>query len=305
MEKEISSLNENDAWTLEQLPAGCKAISCKWVYKVKQNPDGSVDRFKARLVIKGFTQRKGIDYNQTFSPVARMSSIRAVISVAASERMSLIQFDVSTAFLYGELEEEIYMQQPEGFNDESGRVCRLRKSLYGLKQGPRCWNKRFGEFLRNRGFKQNEADPCVFIRCNAHGKIIIALYVDDGLVAATSDEEARQFVDELRSEFKITAKKASYFLGLEINLRQDGSVKMNQESYTRKLLVRFGMSECRSLSTPAVTDSGKAVPTNGNNTIDHEQFSYRSAVGGLLYLSTGSRPDIAYAVGVASMPQGL
>lgn len=309
MKNEIKSLNENKTWTLEKLPAGFRAIPCKWVYKVKQNPDGSVDRLKARLVIKGFSQCKGIDYDETFSPVAQRSSIRSVISVAANEKMTLLQFDVSTAFLYGELKEEIYMEQPDGFSDGSGRVCRLRKSLYGLKQAPRCWNKRFGDFLRNRGFEQSEADPCVFVRHRGKQRVIIALYVDDGLVAATSKEEAKALIDELTSEFKIKAKEASYFLGLEINQSPDG-IKVSQGSYTRKLLERFGMAECRPISTPIIaeastaetTKSGKAAQHDGHQDkdADTKQFSYRSAVGGLLYLSTGCRPDIAYAVSVAS-----
>ena len=306
MKSEIDSLYENETWTLEQLPAGRNAIPCKWVYKVKHNADGSVNRFKARLVIKGYSQRKGVDYDQTFSPVARISSIRALISVAATEKMLLKQFDVSTAFLYGELKEEIFMQQPEGFNDGSGRVCQLRRSLYGLNQALRCWNKRFGDFLRKRNFQQSEADPCVFMRCRGTKKIIIGLFVDDGLVAATSEEEANLFLDELKSEFKITAREATYFLGLEISRQEDGSVKISQEGYTRKLLEQFGMSECRSLSTPAVTESGKAVSAKNidsnlkGDSCSVEQFSYRSAVGALLYLSTGMRPDISYAVGVAS-----
>lgn len=307
MKNEMESLMENGTWTLEKLPAGFRAIPCKWVYKVKQNSDGSVERLKARLVIKGFSQCKGIDYDETFSPVAQRSSIRSVISVAASENMTLLQFDVSTAFLYGELKEEIYMKQPDGFDDGSGRVCRLRKSLYGLKQAPRCWNKRFGDFLRNRGFEQSEADPCVFVRHRGEHRVIIALYVDDGLVAATSKEEAKALIDELTSEFKIKAKEASYFLGLEINRSSDG-IKVSQGSYTRKLLERFGMNECRPISTPILAEnakSGKAALQDGNSdkdadSVNEKQFSYRSAVGGLLYLSTGCRPDIAYAVSVVS-----
>jgi transposase InsO family protein len=307
MKSEVKSLNENETWTLENLPTGFKAIPCKWVYKVKYNPDDSVNRFKARLVIKGYSQRKGIDYDETFSPVARRSSIRTLISVAANENMTLYQFDVSTAFLYGELNEEIYMQQPDGFNDGSERVCRLRKSLYGLKQAPRCWNRRFGNFLRSREFEQSEADPCVFVRHRGKQKVIIALYVDDGLVAATSKEEAEVLIDELTSEFKVTAKEASYFLGLEINQSSDG-IKISQGSYTRKLLQRFRMDGCRSTSTPIIAgtaESGKAAlrdehPDKNADNVDEKQFSYRSAVGGLLYLSTGCRPDIAYAVSVAS-----
>jgi hypothetical protein len=307
MESEIKSLNENGTWTLEKLPAGFKAIPCKWVYKVKNNPDGSIDRYKARLVIKGCAQKKGIDYDETFSPVAHRSSIRTVISVAANENMTLLQFDVSTAFLYGELEEEIYMQQPSGFDDGSGRVCRLRKSLYGLKQAPRCWNKRLYDFLRSRDFEQSEADPCVFVRHRGKQKIIIALYVDDGLVAATSEQEAELLIAELKSEFQVKAKEASYFLGLEINKSPVG-IKISQGSYTRKLLQRFGMEGCRAISTPILAESAKSgkaglhdeSPDKKTDTVSGKQFSYRSAVGGLLYLSTGCRPDIAYAVSVVS-----
>ena len=148
--------------------------------------------------------------------------------------------------------ESIYMQQPEGFNDGSGRVCRLKRSLYGLKQAPRCWNKRFSNFLCQHGFKQNEADPCIFMRCRGTEKVIIALWVDDGIAAATSEAESKQLIAELKSEFKIKAKEASYFLGLEINTQQDGSIKVCQEGYTKRILERFGMEECRPTPTPAV-----------------------------------------------------
>ena len=161
MQNEIQSLKDNETWELRDLPPGKKAIPCKWVYKVKHNADGSIERYKARLVIKGFSQKKGVDYDQTFSPVVRNATIRTLLSAAASEKMHLMQFDVSTAFLYGELDEEIYMEQPEGFSDNS--VCKLKRSLYGLKQAPRCWNRRFAMFLQKLGFRQCDADPCLFI----------------------------------------------------------------------------------------------------------------------------------------------
>jgi len=262
MNSEICSLNENETWTLEQLPSGRKAIPCKWVYKIKQNPDGSIDRYKARLVIKGCSQRKGVDYGQTFSHVVRASSIRALIGIAASQKMVLTQFDVSTAFLYGQLEEEIYMEQSECFNDGSERVCRLKRSLYGLKQAPGCWNKRFGNFLRQHGFEQNEADPCIFMRSRGKEKVIIAFWVDDGIAAATSEAESKQLITELKSEFKIKAKEASHFLGLEIKTQQDGTIKVCQEGYTKRIVDRFGMEECRPTPTPAVKEPGKAVLTD-------------------------------------------
>ena len=138
MEDEMKSLSKNRTWEMSDLPLGAKAIPCRWTYIIKTNPDGSVSRYKVRLVIKGFSQRYGIDYSQTFSPAAKMPTIRSILSITASEQMHLAQFDVSTAFLYGELEEVIYMQQPEGYDDGTDQVCQLQKSLYGLKQAPGC-----------------------------------------------------------------------------------------------------------------------------------------------------------------------
>lgn len=137
MQNQLKSLKKNETWIMSSLPAGAKALPCKWVFCVKTNPYGSVDKYKARLEMKGFDQHDEIYYNQTFSPVAKMGTVRAVISIAASENLHSTQFDVSTAFLYGKLEGTIYMQQPEGFNDGSSRVCELKRSLYRLKQAPR------------------------------------------------------------------------------------------------------------------------------------------------------------------------
>ncbi|CAA9995003.1 unnamed protein product [Nesidiocoris tenuis] len=294
MQSEMDSLRENGTWTLEELPPGRKPIPCKWVYKLKMNPDGSIDRFKARLVVKGFTQRKGIDYDQTFSPVAKAGTLRALLSVAAEKNMLLMQFDVSTAFLYGYLNEEIYMKQPEGYDDKSGRVCRLRKSLYGLKQAPRCWNQRFANYLQKMGFKPSEADPCLFLK---HPNLMVALYVDDGIVASTSEEDQLNFLEELKKEFKIVAKPATYYLGFEIN-KSPYQISVTQKAYLRKVLEKFGMSDCRPVSTPMVKDSTTRKPEEQDD--QGETFPYRQAVGALMYLMVGTRPDIAYSVGVVS-----
>lgn len=154
MEEEIASLKENSTWSLVELPAGRKAISNHWIYCVKRNAEGEISRYKARLVVRGFSQREGIDFNETFSPVARFDTIRTVLSIAANERLELAQFDVKTAFLNGVIEENIYMDQPEGFEDDTDRVCKLHRSLYGLKQSPRCWNEKFRDVMINLGFQQ-------------------------------------------------------------------------------------------------------------------------------------------------------
>lgn len=300
MKRELNSLKENGTWTLQTLPKGRSAIPCKWVFKVKRQPDGTIERFKARLVAKGFKQRKGIDYEETYSPVARFATIRSLISVAASEGMYLTQFDVTTAFLYGNLNEELYMQQPEGYTDGSNKVCRLHKSLYGLKQAPRCWNYRFHEVLLTLDFKQSTSDPCLYTKKVGNRKILLTLYVDDGLVAATDKELADEFLISLKRKLKITTKPASFYLGMEIETHKDGTIKINQKAYIAKILERFGMASCNPLSTP-IDVSGKVTENELQAENKEEKpFPYRETVGALAYLMVCTRPDIAFAVGVAS-----
>ncbi|KMQ86264.1 retrovirus-related pol polyprotein from transposon tnt 1-94, partial [Lasius niger] len=164
MQEEMTSLKKNLTWILVKLPAGRKPITNRWVYRIKRKTDGEISRYKARLVVRGFSQREGLDYNETFSPVGRFDTIRLVLSIAANEHLELAQFDVKTAFLNGVIEEEIYMMPPEGFDDNSGRVCKLQKSLYGLKQSPRCWNLRFKQVLLDFKLNESTADPCLFYR---------------------------------------------------------------------------------------------------------------------------------------------
>lgn len=294
MNREMKALEENKTWELVNLPPGKKAIANKWVYKVKTNSNGSIDKYKARLVIKGFSQRRGVDYDQTFSPVARTSTIRTILSVAANDNMKLMQIDVSTAFLYGDLQETIYMRQPEGHDDGSGKVCPLKKSLYGLKQAPRCWNEKFSNYLINLKFQRSEADPCLFVREKGQGKMFFVLYVDDGLIAAENEHDLRSLITDLRKEFKITNKPASYFLGLEIKRGQDGSVIVSQTNYTENLLEKFNMSTCKAVSTPIIKDNDvEESPQNS-------EFPYRQVVGALMFFMCNTRPDIAYAVSVVS-----
>ena len=297
MNEEMMSLQENDVWKLVELPPGHKAIDNKWVYRTKQSNSGSGDRYKARLVAKGYSQRAGIDYDETFSPVARFDTVRSVLSVAATENMHLAQFDVKTAFLYGKLEEEIYMKQPEGFSDGTDRVCKLKRSLYGLKQSPRCWNKRFVDYLSTLGFVMSDADPCLYVRKSGECKIIIALYVD-GIVAATHADECRKFLADLTTEFKITVCPVSSFLGIEVKQFDDGSVFINQEQYTKKVLQKFRMSESTPNGTPVVREEDPQDSVTKQYVGDN--VPYRAAVGSLMYLATGTRPDIAYAVSVVS-----
>jgi hypothetical protein len=298
MTEEMSSLRENDTWELVNLPPGCKAIENRWVFQIKQLPDGSQGRYKARLVAKGYSQRAGIDYSETFCPVARFDTIRSVLSVAASEKLHIAQFDVKTAFLYGLLDEELYMLQPEGFDDGTNRVCKLKRSLYGLRQSPRCWNRRFVDYLNKLGFAQSNADSCLYVLHKDGHKLIVVLYVDDGIIAATHAEDCQKFIDDLTAEFKITAGPVSCFLGVEIKQLTDGSIFITQESYTRKVLQKFCMHESNPVGTPASREQDPADSVNKNCFTDNAQ--YRAAVGSLMYLATGTRPDIAHAVSIVS-----
>ncbi|KFD60883.1 hypothetical protein M514_26944 [Trichuris suis] len=223
---------ENSVWTLVDLPAGKRVVDTRWVFCVKTKVDGTVAKYKARLVAKGYVQRPGIDYSETFSPVARFDTVRTILSVGAVEKLKFQQFDVKTAFLYGTLEEEVYVRQPEGFEDGTDRVCRLNRSLYGLKQSPRCWNKRLVEFMKKKGMKQSTADPCLFIRQGRKSKLMVVVYVDDGILAGSDTCEMELFLAEMEKEFRITKGPLDSFLGIGIKVLQDGSIFVGQEMYT-------------------------------------------------------------------------
>lgn len=297
MDDEYNSLLQNHTWDLVQEPTNQKVIDNRWVFKVKQNTDGTIERYKARLVVRGFTQEFGVDYHETFSPVVKFTSIRAILSSAAMKKLQLKQFDIKTAFLYGDLKENVFMKQPLGYDDNSGRVCKLVKSLYGLKQSSRCWNQKFSSFIRKFEFKVCDSDTCVFIRHKPERMTIIAIYVDDGMIASDDSSEIECIVSYLQSHFEVKVFEARCFLGLEIERFPNGSIFVHQECYAKKVLNRFNMMNCKTVSTPA--DCGQNLGDFVNHT-EVPVFAYREAVGSLMYLSVGTRPDISYAVGVVS-----
>ncbi|RWS19579.1 Retrovirus-related Pol polyprotein from transposon TNT 1-94-like protein, partial [Leptotrombidium deliense] len=240
----MDSLKKNKTWNLVERPVDRNVVKNRWVFRTKKNSDGSVARFKARLVAKG---KKGIDFEETFAPVIKMNSVRTILAIAAHEDMELVQFDVKTAFLHGDLKEEIYMEQPQGFSDGSSRVCRLQKSLYGLKQAPRCWNVKFHSFLKQFRLKRSEADNCVYISDSSDAKTIIGLYVDDGLLCSTSKTFIKSMVTFLEKEFEMAVKDIDCFLGLQvIRQRKLKLLKVHQETYVKKMLSRFNMNDCKS-----------------------------------------------------------
>lgn len=299
MREEMKSLVRNETWELVELPPDRRAIKNKWIFQFKTKTDRRINRFKARLVVKGCSRKANVDYSETFSPVARFESIR-ILSIACVNDYEVSQFDIKTAFLYGDLKEEIFMEQPEGFNDGSGRVCKLRKSLYGLKQAPRQWNAKFDEFLQRFGLTSSQCDACVYVAPKE--TLYLALYVDDGLVIGKSIQTIQRFLDEMNKEFETTYSEATCYLGIEIERnREERNLRLHQSTYIHTLLKNFDMENCNPVGVPA--DPHQVLTSN----IDEDEnpgpgidVPYRQLVGSLLYLAICTRTDISFAISALS-----
>jgi hypothetical protein len=298
----MESLQANNTWQLQPLPEGRRTIKNKWIFKVKYDSANHPSGFKARLVAKGFSQKEGIDFNETFAPVVRHESVRVILSTAAAHNLEIIQLDVKTAFLHGDLHEEIFMDQPPGFisSDSPTHVCRLLKSLYGLKQASRSWNVKFDGYLVGLGFVRSVADPCVYRRSEENGIVILAIWVDDGLLCGPDKNKLLELISQLSTHLDITARDADFFIGIKIDRdRIRHTIHLSQEQYTNRILRRFKMLECNPKMQPADPyvrltidgiEGGSSSPTIDDST-------YREAVGSLMFLMVCTRPDIAFAVG--------
>lgn len=300
MDEEMDSLKKNQTWTLTELPKNQQVIDNKWTYKIKRNGDGSVQRFKARLVARGFRQRAGVDYTETFSPVVRFDSIRIILSIAAAKGLKLRQFDIKTAFLNGKIKETVYMQQPKGYEDGTERVCLLKRSLYGLKQASRCWNARFTEVIKGFGLKATDADPCVFTNNSKDDQLILAIHIDDGLIVGKTQAVIDKLLKNLKMEFDVVVSEANMYLGLQIEQFSDGSIFVHQEAYARKVIKRFNLEDANPVKIPADQHHQMCTSVHPCGDKDIPNVPYREAVGSLMYLSIGTRPDITFAVNSAS-----
>ena len=299
IKEEYDSLLQNKTWSLTKLPAGRIAIKSKWVFKVKHAANGSAPRYKARLVAKGFSQRPGIDFEETYAPVIKHNTLRVILALTAAQDLELSQLDVKTAFLYGELDEEIYLQQPEGFvaAGKEDHVCKLHKSLYGLKQASRVWNRHFDGFLKLFGLKQSKADSCLYMCHNRNEFAYMAIWVDDGLICSNSALLTSKIVEYLSNHFDMRHGPADNFVGLSIHrARQERTLFMSQPDYTKRVLQRFHMTDCHPVKLPAEPGShlGECAAENPI------RVPYREAIGSLTYLATVSRPDMSFSVGQAS-----
>ncbi|XP_071683516.1 uncharacterized protein [Lolium perenne] len=246
MDEEYGALMRNKTWKLVPPRSGVNVVDCRWIYKIKQKADGSVDRYKARLVAKGFKQRFGIDYEDTFSPVVKIATVRLVLVVSVSRGWSLRQLDVKNAFLHGILEEEVYMRQPPGYEDRGKQnyICKLEKALYGLKQAPRAWYARLSSQLIKLGFVASKSDTSLFIYCKRRVTVYMLIYVDDIIVASSSEQATQAFLKDLSKEFALKdLGSLHYFLGIEVHQVADGLL-LNQSKYAQDVLKRADWAGC-------------------------------------------------------------
>ena len=292
---EIDALAKNGTWTLVDLPPGRKAVKSKWVFKRKA--DG---RFRARLVAKGFTQVQGIDYDETFSPVARFESLRLLLALAALEDWEIHQMDVKSAFLNGLLDEEIFMEQPQGFiaPGQSDKVCLLKKAIYGLKQASRAWNLQFNTVLLELGFKRTHSDAGVYHRLDAGGTVIIILYVDDITILGDTLDQITALKATLSSRYEMSdLGEIDSYLGVKIT--RDRSLKrldIDQSLYVSEIVSRFGLADANATRTPLPSGAETHLVKHDGTATPAEIKHFQQLIGSLLYVQIGTRPDIAFAV---------
>lgn len=299
MKDEIAAIEKNKTWRLVRLPEGKNVIGVKWVYKTKVGPEGEILKHKARLVVRGYTQEQGVDFDETFSPVARFETIRTLLAIAAHLKLTVYQFDVKSAFLNGELKEDVYIEQPKGFevHGKKEHVYKLDKALYGLKQAPRAWYSKIDSHFLETGFERSSSEPNLYIKKNGGNELlIVCLYVDDMIYMGTNQSLIDQFKESMKKKFEMTdLGRMKYFLGLEV-IQDDKGIFVSQKKYACDLLRRFQMENCQAMSTP-MNAKEKLVKEDGSASADGVR--YRSMVGGLIYL-THTRPDISFSVGVVS-----
>jgi hypothetical protein len=294
MHEELENFERNQPWELVDPPPGCKPIGTKWVWKNKEGEKGEVVRNKSRIVAQGFSQKEGIDYEETFAPVACLEAIRILLVFSVAKGFKLHQMDVKSAFLNGVLEEEVYVRQPPGFESEKypQRVYKLRKALYGLKQAPRAWCGRLRGFLFERGFEMGKVDQTLFLLRQGRDILIVQVYVEYIVFGGSSNSLVARFAEDMSREFEMSMMgELQFFLGLRIKQSKEGTF-VHQAKYTKDITRKFKMVDSKAMTTPMSTTTDLDADEEGEHV---DQKEYRSMIGSLLYL-TAMRPDIQFSV---------
>ncbi|KAL8145519.1 hypothetical protein AgCh_003617 [Apium graveolens] len=298
MKTEMDAVERNNTWKLTELPPGQKAIGLKWVFKAKKDTTGKIIKYKARIVAKGYVQKQGRDFEENFAPVTRLETVRILLAIAAKHGWEVHHLDVKSAFLNGEIQEEVYVMQPEGFvkKGQEQLVYKLIKALYGLRQAPRAWYTKLSKCLKELGFVRCPYEHAVYTKSADNEVLIVGVYVDDLLVTGTQVSSIQGFKDEMNKRFEMSnLGKLTYYLGLQVEQR-DGEIKLKQAAYAKKILMKAGMWDCNAVKLPM--DPKEIIHKDeGGVRVNITQF--KSMMGGLRYL-VHTRPDIAYSVGVIS-----
>ena len=298
MAAELQAIEKNQTWELMNLPKGAKPIGVKWVFKTKLNENVDIEKHKARLVAKGYAQRYGVDYTEVFTPIVRLDTMRAILAVAAQYGWEVFQLDVKSAFLHGELKEEVFVQQPDGFikKGEEEKVYKLTRALYGLKQAPRPWYSKIETYFLREGFEKCSSEHTLFTK-SVGGKILIkSLYVDDLIFTENDVCMCGEFKKSMMLEFDMTdLGRMKHFFGIEV-LQNPSGIFICQRRYAQEVLTRFKMASCNAVKNPTVA-STKLTKDVGGTEVDATLFN--QIVGSLIYL-TMTRPNIIYAVSLIS-----
>ncbi|RRC79823.1 hypothetical protein EH999_23420, partial [Escherichia coli] len=301
MQEELLQFVLQHVWDLVDLPRGHRVIGTKWIFRNKTDERGIVIKNKARLVAQGYTQEEGIDYDDVFAPVARIEAIRLFLAFASYKGFKVYQMDVKSAFLYGTIDEEVYVAQPPGFEDPEfpDKVYKLRKALYGLHQAPRAWYDTLSSYLLENGYERGVIDKTLFIKRTKNDIILVQIYVDDIIFGSTNEKLCKEFEELMHKRFKMSSMgELNFFLGLQVKQKPDG-IFINQSKYVASMLQRFGMNDAKPASTPMETHKHLTADVEGEEVDVHH---YRSMIGSLMYL-TASRPDIMFAVCVCARYQ--
>nr|GEZ67567.1 retrovirus-related Pol polyprotein from transposon TNT 1-94 [Tanacetum cinerariifolium] len=292
MQEELHQFDRLDVWELVDRPLCKNIINMKWLWKNKRNEENTIIRNKSRLVAKGYAQNEGVDFEESFAPVARLEAVQLFIAYAAHKSFIVYQMDVKTTFLYGPLKEEVYINQPDGFVDtyHPDKVYRLKKALYGLKQAPRAWYDELFTFLVSKGFSKGSIDPTLFITKHRGDILLVQIYVDDTIFGSTNPKLSKQFEKLMHGKFEMSMMgELKFFLGIQIHQSPRG-IFINQVKYAQEILIKHGMTSCDSVGTPMAT---KHLDADLSGT-PVDQTKYQSMVGALMYL-TASRQDIVHA----------
>jgi len=292
---ELDQLHKMGTWELVDPPEGRTPISNKWVLTKKYDKDGNLQKYKARLVAKGYSQQPGMDYTNTFSPVVRLETIRNLLALAVAKNWEIQQMDVRGAYLNGTIKEQIYMQQPEGYDDGTGHLCHLIKSLYGLKQAGREWNNELNKQLESLGWRPTMVDPCMYVRKSPEGIEVVAVWVDNLLLFASNESLMNKMKLELKSIFDITdLGEPAKIVGIEIERdRTKGTIMISQKQYIESILQKEGLTDAHPVAV-LMDPNIQLQPSEGE--AQDKSNNFASLIRSLMYLAVVTRPDIAYAV---------